>query len=166
VNNSKRQIVTIGAALLMTVLAVSCGGGGSTPGPSPGNLAMTSPSPSPYTQDLATALAELEGLECPEGADAEVFKRIKQDALRMLIDKYSGKQVSEYDPTNDYVKVREFDWDSGGTYGKLVWIYVNDGDYDQDGIVKIDDITPVAIHYDEDVGDDVNTIRELIDEDD
>ncbi len=48
----------------------------------------------------------------------------------------------------------------------LTWSYRNLGDYDQNGTVGISDITPLAIHYGEDVpeGDDErNTIQAVID---
>jgi len=151
--------------MLALALLASCGAGGSTPWPARGDVATTSSGHPHYVQDLATALAELDALECPEGADPEVFAQIREDMRRMLVNKYSGKQVSDYNPTHEHVKVRGFDWDPGGTYGKLVWIYVNDGDYNQDSTVNVSDITPLAAHYDEEVTGD-NTIQELIDEDD
>ena len=48
--------------------------------------------------------------------------------------------------------------------GDLTWRYVNDGDYNQDGIVTVGDITPLAIHYGHIVGTD--DYDEVIDEDD
>ncbi|MCD6282970.1 hypothetical protein J7J84_05135, partial [bacterium] len=162
----------------MTVLAVvllsSCGGEGSTPGPSPGNLAMTSPSPSPYTQDLATALAELEGMECPEGVDAELWVELK-DALKEalqteLTESKPGSPArllaspEEQDghsmlcpyksvatpPTGNTNRIDDLACSlSDGEY-VLSWLYRNSGDYDQNGAVGISDITPLAIHFGED----------------
>ncbi|OPX22166.1 MAG: hypothetical protein B1H03_05065, partial [Planctomycetales bacterium 4484_113] len=58
-----------------------------------------------------------------------------------------------------------------GTY-TLTWSYKNIGDYNQDGIVNVMDLTPLAVHLGEQVPPDPNPndlvfpIQELIDEDD
>ena len=60
-----------------------------------------------------------------------------------------GRLVREH-ASKDYVKPRNLHWEKDNhpynpsAYGKLVWTYVNDGDYDQNGAVKIADITPLA----------------------
>jgi len=129
---------------------------------------------------LEELLAELDALEKPPEVDGALWTGLKAEMREWLLETFGGgKGVSRYpgddvDPpvylgTNDYVKARNLVWKAAGAYGKLEWRYVNDGDYNQDSQVSIADITPLAIYYGQQVDDedeDLNTIRELIDEDD
>ncbi|MCD6283480.1 hypothetical protein J7J84_07800, partial [bacterium] len=103
---------------------------------------------------------------------------MKEKLRALLTAKYAnGKSTSKYRgySSKDYVKPRNLHWEkdddsySPSPYGKLVWTYVNDGDYTQNGVVAISDITPLAVHVIlEGQGrqvDGENTILELIDED-
>ncbi len=125
-------------------------------------------------------LEELDALDKPPEVDSALWASLKADMREWLLETFGdGKGVSRYpgddeDPpvylgTNDYVKARKLVWKAAGAYGKLEWRYVNDGDYNQDSQVSIADITPLAIYYGQQVDDEdeeLNTIRELIDEDD
>jgi len=129
---------------------------------------------------LEELLAELDALDKPPEVDSALWTGLKAEMREWLLETFGGgKGVSRYpgddeDPpvylgTNDYVKARNLVWKAAGAYGKLEWRYVNDGDYNQDSQVSIADITPLAIYYGQQVDDedeDLNTIRELIDEDD
>ena len=48
----------------------------------------------------------------------------------------------------------------------ITWHYRNAGDYDQNGKVEIADVTQLAIHFGEAVGEDKNTLAAVIDGDD
>ena len=168
-------------AVLVLLLIGSCGKGKST-------STLLAPqesvrgSPSVETEgrklpSLEEVLANLDALEKPAEADRRVWMAIKGDLREWLLENYqNARGVRKYDPdppegarpyppTHDYVKPRDLKWSHSGTYGKLVWTYVNDGDYNQDGTVNVSDITPLAAYYDQHVYQD-NTIQELIDEDD
>ncbi len=140
-------------------------------------------SPSVETEDrklpsLDQILAELDALEKPLKADPMVWGSIKTKLRELLTTRYGQsksvtKYVPNYDPehpdltsaSKDYVKPRNLQWESGGTYGRLVWTYVNDGDYNESGQVTIEDIVPLAEHMWEEVTRE-DSIQELIDEDD
>jgi len=131
-------------------------------------------------------LAELDALDRPPEADPKAWVSMKAKLRRLLVEKYQqGRSVSKYVPgydpedpnhtsaSKDYVKPRNLQWvkDSNYTYGKLMWAYVNDGDYNEDGVVNVTDLTPLAVHLDQQVPPDLNPndlifpIQELIDED-
>ncbi len=125
-------------------------------------------------QTLDEALVELEGMECPEGVDAALWAELKDalaDALfcrartcgaplgdyAKMVD--GGAQVPALQgetrfvctpPTGEANRVNDLTIsDNGdGTY-TLSWHYRNLGDYDQNGAVGIEDITPLAMHYSE-----------------
>jgi len=122
---------------------------------------------------LEELLAELDALEKPPEVDSALWASLTADMREWLVGTFGeGKSASAYPqegpPNVDYVKARNLHWESEGDYGKLVWRYVNDGDYNQDSQVSIADITPLAIYYGQNVDEEDEefyTIRELIDGD-
>jgi len=112
---------------------------------------------------LDDALAQLEAFQAPEEVDPALFETLKAALRDALVARNVGKFVSA--PPGENSRVTDLDlidnWD--GTYS-LVWHYRNEGDYDQDGVVGISDITPIAMHYGEPVpaGDD-DTLLGVID---
>ena len=169
------RLICIAALTVLAVLpSVSCGERKA------GRQAITTSTPqvtveagSKQPQQLSDVLVELEALTTPEGVDAALFQRLKDRLREKLVERYGEKGVCKApDPLNERNRVNDLHW-IGEEDGEVVnnrvkgmqWRYRNLGDYNQDGVVSIDDITPLAIHYGESVPDD-DTIRELIDEDD
>jgi len=183
------EFVLMVVALVILLLPASCGKGMSgldtmepevlnrgSPATETGSLAP---------QSLDEALAELDALAMPPQANPETWLALKTKLRELLTAKYGeGKGTNKWLPegrplrehaSKDYVKPRNLHWEkdidsySPSPYGKLVWTYVNDGDYTQNGVVAISDITPLAVHVIlEGQGrpvDEENTILELIDED-
>ena len=119
-------------------------------------------------KSLDEALAELDAYPCPEGVDEALFEELKDALASQLESRFSnrdssaghsrlesrdsrpeGKIVSA-PPIGDANKVTDLAiTDNGdGTY-TLSWHYRNSGDYDQNSIVDIADITQIAMHYGE-----------------
>ena len=122
---------------------------------------------------LDDTLAELEGMECPEGVDEELWGELKGALGKALIcragspcpalskphspigaaqrprptgDKFvSTPPTGEANRVNDLVTI-----DINDKTFKLSWHYKNLGDYDQNGIVAVEDIIPLAQHFGED----------------
>jgi len=108
----------------------------------------------PKVPPLGEMLQQLRELERPPQASPELWVSLRQELKERLIERFgSGKGTSSYPPTggepHDYVKARDLTWKPSGTYGKLEWRYVNDGDYDQSGEVDIADVTPIAVLHGE-----------------
>ena len=125
---------------------------------------------------LDELLRQLKNLKKPANTEPKVWAAMKKDMRDFLLRTFGGgKGASRLPfpyykngllPTTGYVLLRDFHWEPvEDTYGDLVWTYVNDGDYNQDGIVAIGDMTPLAVHLGEPEGD-PNSITEMIDEDD
>ena len=168
-NRSQKLVVAVlfaGLAVLVLLFAGSCGGRSPTPAAAISSSAHQGSSVED-SSFLKEELKRLDELPLPEGVDPKLWASLKERMRNFLTDRYSGKQSSYYQDgwTHYYVVPRELIWESAGDNGKLTWIYVNDGDYDQGGTVGLEDITPLAIHHGEGVTAD-NTIQELIDEDD
>jgi hypothetical protein len=146
-------------------------------------------------ESLDKALMKLEGMECPEGVDEELWGELKGALEEALKDScragtnIGGAGVSPANhlnhgrdaratiglpykrvstpPTGGENRVRDLDLaDHGDGAYTLTWHYRNLGDYDQNGTVGISDITPLAMHYGEDVPDgdpERNSIQAVVD---
>ncbi len=138
--------------ILVIAMAASCGGG------------PVAPANGTSVQD---AIAELDAMVVPQGADPAVFASLK-DALRTaLLARGNGKLVAT-PPTGVENAIPDLViTDNGdGTYN-YTWHYYNIGDYNQDGTVGVSDITPLAMHFgqtwDDTVAGDVNTLEAVAD---
>jgi len=103
---------------------------------------------------LDEALAELDALETPEGVEEALFAELK-DALASLLTTNNQKpttaRFASAPPTGEANRVSDLSiTDNGDGTFTLTWHYRNLGDYDQNGTVGIEDITPLAQHFGED----------------
>ena|GEM_PF-2165912 len=122
----------------------------------------------PSETTLSQALADLDALPTPAGVDASVFSALKSALREALVHGVGAihelplrnlkPQTSNLVPTKlasrpptglsnrvDDLQITDL---GDGTY-TLTWSYRNVGDYNQDGIVNIMDITPLAVHFQE-----------------
>ncbi len=124
---------------------------------------------------LDDALAELDALPTPDGVDPALFEELKDALAEALNDScragiYPRRSTSGMDggghkwpPYSEDIKLASSP-STGNTNriddlacslsdeGEYVlsWLYRNCGDYDQNGAVGIEDITPMAMHFGED----------------
>jgi PKD repeat protein len=96
--------------------------------------------------------AQLNALQTPKGVDPAVFAQLKNELVRQLTarDKTSSGAPSGVENTPANVHFT----DNGGGSFTLEWDYRNIGDYNQDGVVNVADITPLAVHFGHDPGTD------------
>jgi len=92
-------------------------------------------------------------METPEGVDESLFSNLKSalaGQLRTLNAERGTSRIASSPPTCDANRVDDLALiDNGdGTYA-LTWSYRNVSDYNQDGIVNVLDITPLAAHFNE-----------------
>jgi PKD repeat protein len=113
---------------------------------------------------LDDALTELDALPAPNGVKHEVFQQIK-DALAKALRAKGLTKVISTPPTGAANEVNDLSIidNDNGTFS-LSWRYRNLGDYNQDGVVSVADITPLAMHIGEEwsVGGE-NTLPAVID---
>jgi len=159
-------VITAAMFCVFALAFSSCGKGKHStgtvalPSSTDGESAATAPSLS-----LDDALGELDELACPEGVDAALWEQLKSAFTDALTARCSGKGVS-IPPSGVPNRVNDLSVaDNGdGTY-TLSWHYRNLGDYDQNGMVAIADITPIAQHFGEtyDPVTEPNCIQAVID---
>jgi hypothetical protein len=135
-------------ALLLLTIAASCGHGRNTTLPSTSKPHQTASS---TTAALENALTQLDSLPCPAGVTAETWARVRnafRDAAEGRLSEKAADQLRDYD---DDTAVLDLEWEQTEFSGPvtLTWGYVLPGDYNQDGVVDITDLTPLAQNLDQ-----------------
>ncbi len=104
--------------------------------------------------DRSAFSSELDALEVPDGVDPALFEELKDALEEALVARGIDRMVST-PPTGDNNRVDPLNYcieDVEGTdHYFLTWLYRSLGDYDLSGKVGIADITPIAMHYGEDI---------------
>ena len=165
-------LISIGLLALLSTALLSCGGGRQSPAASPQSsdnrvappfqAAIPSETTRHGGQALDEALAQLDALPVPAGVDETVFQELKDRLATLLTTNNQHFPAVARPTTGRYASTppggpsnRVDDLllaDNGdGTY-TLTWSYRNTGDYNQDGFVNIQDITPLAVHFNEPAG--------------
>jgi hypothetical protein len=98
------------------------------------------------SQSLQQALSELDILPTPQGADAANFAGLKAALRKMLIARGSSKLASAA-PGSARSKVTDLAVAQDGASARFHWSYRNEGDYNQDSAVNVQDLTPLGIHW-------------------
>ncbi len=111
----------------------------------------------PKSVTLADVLKELDDLDTPPNVDANIFAQLKSalsselstlNAQRSPAEAGSTGRFASKPPTGPANRVTDLTLlDNGDGTFTLTWTYKNVGDYDQNGIVAIADITPLAEHF-------------------
>lgn len=136
-----RFIISLATALIAALLLIACG--------HTSQRRIPSSALQPASINLADAVAQLDAMQAPEVVDAAVFAQLKNSLRAALIARGEDKIVST-PPTGASNAIPDFTLtDIGGGMAELTWSYYNEGDYNQDGIVSVADITPLAIHFGE-----------------
>lgn len=145
---SKRLLTML---LLLAVLVLgACRGGNPSPADqaAPGGLGQLAAPPA-RSVALAQLIDDITATPAPEGVEAGVYEKLKGQLVREL----EGRGVSKIasmppsGPKNMVDDLRLFDSSGGGMY--LQWTYANEGDCNLDGLVSINDLTPIGQHFDE-----------------
>ncbi len=121
-----------------------------------------SPSPIATIQQLDDVLAELDAVESPPGTDAALFDELKVELARVLSERFSSGKVATEPPRDDRSRA-PLSWDEGST--ALRWYYYSTGDYNQDGLVTVSDITPLGQNFDAEGPFDMATAVSCVDGD-
>ncbi|MBN2081554.1 hypothetical protein JW859_05020 [bacterium] len=95
-------------------------------------------------QDLLAALAELDAQPVPAGVDSDVYDQLKAEFTRVMMELYpDGKLPAACPPADESCcSVTVLDCDN-----ELSWYMENPGDYNQDGLVSVNDLTPLGFYF-------------------
>lgn len=99
------------------------------------------------TEAIESALADLVELEPAPGADPQLH-RLLTDALAEQLSSMDPARLITAVPVSEASRVTDLRiWDNGDGTATCRFSYMNQGDYNQDGLVNINDLTPVGFHY-------------------
>ncbi|MBN2081917.1 PKD domain-containing protein [bacterium] len=108
---------------------------------------MLNPNAAAQTRQLADVLAEIDTTPLPNDIDAALSAELKAELKRVL--KARGtSQIAIAPPSGQKNAVQDLEvaFPPGSNY-RLEWTYVNVGDYNQDKLVSVNDLTPIGQHY-------------------
>jgi len=126
--------------VLLSCAVVSCSGGARL---DPGAATVDEET----SIELELALAELDGLARPFGADRQVFAALKEELRAALLGGAARRAAAA--PNSPLSRVTDLRmWDNGDSGATCRWTYRNQGNYNQDSQVTVSDLTPVGQHYD------------------
>jgi PKD repeat protein len=136
----------LGASVFITLVLLwccGCGGQHSSGAPQePDQSAVNA-------RALAETLRQLDALPNPAGADPQHWAELK-DAFRRLLTKGKSK-FSCQAPGSGRSQVDDLTVTAGGGgNADFNWTYRSEGDYNQNGVVGLDDLTPLGIHFGDD----------------
>ena len=160
--NSVVALMAVALLLLLAVLALpGCGKGGKDLGLE--SASDTAASSSRELPSLEEALAEVDEYPRPKEVDAVLWERLKERLKAGIVARYNSKTTSATASGQD--PVTDLSWSSDWPTGpvQLSWSYHNLGDYNQNSLVEVGDITPVAIHYGHSRGGTWDALDEVID---
>ena len=142
--SAKMRLATLGLPVAIGLLLLSCGSMG------PNRQSSIAGTQYARSQSVEAAIAEIEAYEIPSEADAVLFERLRRALISELQVRDSTK-IAMVPPSGQANAPVMSVADDGEGGWNLAWGYFNHGDYDQNGTVGISDITPIAMHFGEDV---------------
>jgi len=174
-----RNGVSLPCALALALLS-SCGGAGSQAG----TPALRESVGQASVPDLNVAAVQLDAMPCPKGVSAQTWAELK-GALREALSarlQVTGDRLqvgagpSARPKAAADIALRPPHGDAAASvltyYGSgalLNWRYYSPGDYDQNGVVGLSDLVPLAVHFGESSGTGNpfagNTVQAVIDGD-
>lgn len=131
----------IAALALLSLALIACGGHGAAQLQTELKPGLQQPD-----GDLGKALAELDALPVPPGADAARFGELKTQLRAILLDRGNAKLAAAA-PISLRSKPGFFSIAGSGGTATATWSYRNEGDYNLDSIVGVTDLTPLGIHF-------------------
>jgi len=128
------------AVLLIAVTTVGCGRPATDPALV---LADGQAATAGQVSQLDSELARLDALATPEGADENVFAALKVELASMLRAQGTERFVST--PPLTAGSSAQLSWNDDTS--TLSWGYCNLGDYNQNSLVEVADITPLGVNW-------------------
>lgn len=94
---------------------------------------------------VAAEIAELDAMPVPPGADPQVFMQLKAALKRMMM--LQGFKTASAPPSSNRSKVDDLAATGDTTNATFTWTYRNEGDFNQDRVVNIQDLAPLGTHF-------------------
>jgi len=159
--SARIRITTLALPVVVGLVLLSCGS------KEPSSLSGIAEGQCAPSQSLDAAIAEIKAYEISSGTDAALFEQLRR-ALVNELQARGGTKIASVPPSGQENAPVMSVIDDGADGWNVTWGYFNAGDYDQNGTVGISDITPIAMHFGEDVPEvggkpDDNSLQAVID---
>ncbi|MBN2082299.1 hypothetical protein JW859_08845 [bacterium] len=120
--------------LLISLLTISCGGSGGAQNPG-------------LDSAYANWEAELDALDCPAGCDGELWQSLKSE-FRSVMAKAAQGKLAALVPDTDASTIVDLHVSSiVDDTATIAWSYLNEGDYNQDSLVSVNDLTEIGRYF-------------------
>jgi hypothetical protein len=147
-----RTILAIAALSGTALLAVACGG--QQPDSLPaivekagGPQLLSAPVPPSPPLEFDEVNSQVTAAAVPEGVSPELWRELTNELLQALAARDGGKLTSTPpDPQQNELTDLEFVYEGEQVVG-MEWDYANRGDYNQDGLVSVNDLTPIGQNF-------------------
>ena len=127
-------MAAVGLLMVAAVMIPGCGGSGI--------------STSPEREATPEWQAELAGLEQPDGVDPAVWDELCTALGEALAESGQVSRTGSTPPLADASRIHDLTAVGDGSGGAtFTWSYWNLGDYDQNGLVTVSDLTPIGIYF-------------------
>ncbi|MBN2081213.1 hypothetical protein JW859_03285 [bacterium] len=133
--------------LVAIMVLAGCGGPGITSAENPEGTTLTQ------------ALNDLANSTTPANVDTDTYDLLKTELARVLSERGVDRFVSAPPATAASAAVLTFD---GGT-STLAWGFASAGDYNQNGLVEVADLTPLGQNFNESGPFDYNSVEAVVD---
>jgi len=141
---------------ILLLAAASCGGGGATRAPATGNGGSpptVSPDPADTSTTLSAELSRLDAMAAPDGVDQNTWLTLKA-SLRQAMAALMPSKVTQSPPAGPHSVVDDLTFvRDEEEAGWLTWSFQLYADYNLDGVVDADDLSPIAENYLQVVGE-------------
>ena len=129
-------------SLLLFVFVLAACSGKAGDGPA---KALVGP---PAQLDQAGALRDLAAMPAPAGVDSAVWATLRDELYRLLAAPANATRGVSVVPTGA-TAAPDLVVERSGNSGTFSWHHTLPGDYDQNGVVNITDLTPLGAHFNE-----------------
>lgn len=142
--------------MLITVLADGCGRKSnptlsSRPSASQSSIPGETIAPQPG-QIPEEVLLSIKSSECPAGVSDDLWRLLTEE-LALVIQALGVDKIASAPPTGEQNSVFNLHFDTSAVDTTLAWTHVCIGDYNSDGLVSINDLTPIGQNYLVAIGD-------------
>jgi len=102
--------------------------------------------------ELSSVLADMDGLHFPVGVSGDLAGQLKQ-ALATALRQSGATRFASVAPTSAGSRVTDLRMWATAQGAICRWTYRNQGDYNNDSLVAVSDLTPLGVHFGRQSGD-------------
>lgn len=142
-------LLIIAILLVAAVSSGGCGGGAASPcdlAAQPAGGGDNGQTLGQNSRSIESIIAEIESYPIPADVEPDIFEQLKAELIRSLRARNSRK-IASTPPSGERNRVSDLVISQPYTAYQLEWTYINTGDYNQNGLVEVADLTPIGQYF-------------------